>query len=187
MDVAWGKCRVLYRLAGSLATVAWTEMPTPVEDSTQLNTTQGDKTEAKVEGGENEAVKYKRNTYQLVFNVRGATDRKVITHKDGVVTPKYEWLVIPEDTNAIALYIQTSTVNVQDSFNTADGAIWAYAVDALKVETKKANLNTNQIHWGKVTIAESTEGDITTCTAISFQELSDGSLGTSEVLYTPSL
>lgn len=48
--IGWGKPRIFVK---DLDTVSpsWEELPTPVEDSTQLTTTKGDKKEAKIEGG----------------------------------------------------------------------------------------------------------------------------------------
>ena len=185
MIPGWGKCRLLYRLAGSANSVAWTEMPTPVDGTTQVNTTQGEKQEAKVEGGENEAVKYKRNTYQLVFNVRGDKDRTPIANTDGVVSGEYEWLVIPEDLDAVGAYIQKSSVNVQSSFNSTDGNVNVYTADAVKIETseKKTNLNLNQIHWGVVSLTGDTDGVLANTTKIEFQELGNQ---TKQTLYQAS-
>lgn len=55
--IGWGKPRIFIKDLDAVSP-AWEELPTPVEDSTQLTTTKGDKKEAKIEGGENEDVKY---------------------------------------------------------------------------------------------------------------------------------
>ena len=72
--LSWGKCKIWIGKLGDSDTPpsSWTEVPTPVENSTVLTGTKGDKTEAKVEGGEVEAVKYGKNTYTLTFNIRAA-------------------------------------------------------------------------------------------------------------------
>ena len=55
--IGWGKPRIfIKRIDGSDST--WKEVPTPVQDSTSLETTKGDKLEAKLEGGMNEDVLY---------------------------------------------------------------------------------------------------------------------------------
>ena len=51
--IGWGKPRIFIKDL-DVTSPAWEELPTPVEDSTQLTTTKGDKQEAKIEGGENE-------------------------------------------------------------------------------------------------------------------------------------
>lgn len=55
--IGWGKPRIFIKDLDA-SSPKWEELPTPVEDSTQLTTTKGDKQEAKIEGGENEDVKY---------------------------------------------------------------------------------------------------------------------------------
>ena len=72
--LGWGKPRILVKDLDATG-AAWEELPTPVENSTQLATTKGDKQEAKIEGGENEDVKYGKNTYALTFNIRAAKGR----------------------------------------------------------------------------------------------------------------
>ena len=47
--LAWGKPRIFVKKLGVGG--SWIELPTPVEGSTQLSTTKGDKNEAKIEGG----------------------------------------------------------------------------------------------------------------------------------------
>lgn len=64
ITISWGRPKIEVKKVGESE---WKVFATPVEDSTQLETTQGDKLEAKIEGGENEAVRYKSNTYQLTF------------------------------------------------------------------------------------------------------------------------
>lgn len=166
MALSWGKCRILYKKAGD-SSANWAELPTPVENSTNLATTQGTKNEAKVEGGENEDVKYGRNTYALNANVRMMADRTPITNVDGVVADEMSVIVQPEDTTAVGIYIERSSVSVQDSFTTQDGGVWAYVFDALKPKAATTNLTTRQVREGIVTITES-EGAVT---GVTFKEL----------------
>ena len=51
--IGWGKPRIFVKDLDDQS-AKWIELPTPVEDSTQLSTEKGDKQEAKIEGGENE-------------------------------------------------------------------------------------------------------------------------------------
>ena len=59
MELSWGKPTIkIGKLGdGSKAPSSWIDIPTPVENSTKLTPTKGTKREAKIEGGENEAVK----------------------------------------------------------------------------------------------------------------------------------
>lgn len=95
--LSWGKPRIFIKDLDSEAP-KWEELPTPVENSTQLSTTKGTKQEAKVEGGENEDVRYGKNTYALVTNIRAAKGRKrPVSDEDGVVMHNYAIALQPED------------------------------------------------------------------------------------------
>lgn len=130
VTIGWGKPKIEVKKAGG---ATWSEFASPVENTTQLETTQGEKLEAKVEGGENEAVKYKSNTYQLTFQVRQAPEREdPIEHVDGVVKDEYSVRVTPENTGAIGVVIDRSAVNVQTSFSSSEGLVNTYTFDVLK-------------------------------------------------------
>lgn len=148
--IGWGKPRIFIKDLDASAP-KWEELPTPVEDSTQLETTKGDKQEAKIEGGENEDVKYGKNTYALTLNIRSAKGRKrPISDNDGVVAHNYAIALQPEDKDVQGFCMEKTTVSVEDSFSTADGGVWAYTFDALKPDADK-----KQIQWGKIIVAES--------------------------------
>lgn len=153
--LSWGKPRCFYKDLDA-ADSKWQEFPTPVESSTQLSTTKGDKKEAKIEGGEYEDVKYLKNTYSVALNIRAAKGRKrPIQDTDGVVAHNYAFALQPEDADAQGFCFHKSAVSVEDTFNTDEGGIWAYTFDALKASSEKA-----QINWGKIIVTE-TGGEIT--------------------------
>ena len=135
ITLAWGT-PLIEALALSDTNKAWKKFPTPAEGTTTLNVTQGEKMEAKIEGGTNEAVKYKANTYQLVFNIRQANDRTVmddfIKDKDGVVEGEYAIRITPENSAAVHALIRRASVNVQLNYTPADGWTKIYTFDALK-------------------------------------------------------
>lgn len=134
----------------TVQTDKWIKLPDPVEDSTQLETTKGNKTEAKVEGGENEAVRYAKNTYALTFNIRAAAGRKkFVADSDGIIDGEYSLVLVPENPEAPGLKIDRGTLSVEDTWTSADGGIWAYTLDALKPE------NGDQVKWGKATVSNS--------------------------------
>ena len=148
--IGWGKPRIFVKDL-DLSSPKWEELPTPVENSTELTTTKGDKQEAKIEGGENEDVKYGKNTYALALNIRAAKGRKrPISDSDGVVAHNYAIALQPEDPDVQGFCMEKATVSVEDTFTTADGGIWAYVFDALKPEADK-----KQIQWGKIIVTES--------------------------------
>lgn len=133
--LAWGKCtiRIGKRGDNDQEPTDWVIAPTPVQDSTQLNPTQGDKTEAKVEGGENEDVRYNRTTYQLVFNIRGAKGRDPLFDDDeGIIPGEYALELQPEDPTVEGIRIDRGTLSVNYTYTAADGVIWQYFLDVLK-------------------------------------------------------
>lgn len=161
VPLSWGKCTLFLLKSGD---TKWKRLVTPVEDSTNLTPTQGDKLEAKIEGGTNEAVKYKSNTYQLAYNIRKAQGRKQpVANKDGVVSAEYSVLMQPEDPTTDGFYIERTSVNVQDTYTTADGAIWQITHDAL--EPTKGNT----VKWGTVTTSVTGSGD-SAVNKVSFTE-----------------
>lgn len=148
--IGWGKPDIFIKDLDAEAP-KWEKLPTPVEGSTQLATTKGDKSEAKLEGGENEDVKYGKNTYALTLNIRAAKGRKrPISDTDGVVAHNYAVALRPEDPEVQGFCFEKSAVSVEDTFTSADGGVWAYTFDALKPSE-----DGKQIHWGKIKVTES--------------------------------
>lgn len=139
--LSWGEPTLFTKKKGEQT---WKKVDyTPVEGSTTLETTEGTKTEAKVEGGENEAVRYAKNTYVLNTQFRYAEGRtRPIQTEDGLTTDQYSLILIPENIAAPALYIENSNVHSTDSYTSADGGMIQYKFDALKA-TKG-----DQIKWG---------------------------------------
>lgn len=145
--ISWGKPRIWIKNLSS-AENPWQELPTPIEGSTSLNTTKGDKVEAKIEGGENEGVRYSKNTYTLALNIRNVAGRKPpMTDNDGLIPDPYAVMLQPENPVAPGFLIDNSTASVEDTFTAADGAAWNYSYDALKPDD-----GSNQIKWGTVAV-----------------------------------
>lgn len=140
-ELSWGKPKIEFGLCGAdgAAPTEWTKLPyDPVENSTKLTPTKGDKKEAKVEGGENEAVKYAKNTYAFEFEIRAAKGRtKPIEDEDGVVEGEYAFRLTPENAECEGFQIDRSVVSVEDTFDTEEGKKWKYTVDVLKPTTGK--------------------------------------------------
>lgn len=150
-NLAWGKPRIFVK---DLDTETegekkWKELNTPVESSTELQPTKGDKMEAPVEGGENEDVKYKDSTYAVVYNIRKKKGRAVpIPNKNGVASHHYAFCLMPEDDTNIGFLVEETAVTVDDTFTASDGAIWAIQHDAI------AAASGNTVKWGTVSITE---------------------------------
>lgn len=131
VTLSWGKPTIQVKSLDD-DTATYTAFATPVEDSTQLNPTEGDKLEAKIEGGDYEAVKYKKTTYQLEFQIRQVPERTdPITDTDGVVSGEFAIQVIPEETDGLGITIERASCHVTTSYTAADGIIKTYYFDAL--------------------------------------------------------
>lgn len=164
MDLSWGLPRQIIRKKG-VTDAPFIEIYKPVDGSTQLTTTKGEKKEAKIEGGENEAVKYAKNTYAQATAIRqasqdGTVRKKPVSDSDGVVEGEYEYWLCPENPDAPGMHIPRCTISVEDTWTAADGGQWAYTFDAVKEEGH------DQIEWGKVVIT----GEYLKPTAVTFTE-----------------
>ena len=127
---SWGKCDVYVK---NLTTNTWAKFATPVQDSTQFTTNQGESVPAPIEGGTNEAVRYNANTYQLTFDIRQVPERTdPIVDVDGVVLEEYSVMIIPENPAAKGVLVHRAAVNVQTNFNASDGITKTYTFDTLK-------------------------------------------------------
>lgn len=152
--IGWGRPTiVISKLDTSGEPTTWSEVPTPAEDSTSLTTTKGDKTEAKLEGGANEDVKYGRNTYALAYQIRVAKGKTMpFAALDGVVEGEYAVAVQPEDPTVPGIMIKKSVVSAEDTYSTAEGGAIVYTHDALQPNEG------SQVEWGVVTIVRDTDG-----------------------------
>lgn len=151
--LSWGACQPYARKYGSDGSkgAEWVKFDVPVEDSTSLDTTEGDKTEATVEGGDNEAVRRSKNKYALSFEERmGAGYKYKFPESDGIVDGEFEFLLVPtENEGAPSLYLPKASATVSDSYTSADGAKIKYTFDALKNDA-----GYGQVVWGTATIAD---------------------------------
>lgn len=138
MELAWGKCTIKI---GKLQDngnepSSWVDIPTPVENSTKLTPTKGKKMEAKIEGGENEGVKYGANTYTFEFEIRAGKGRKKpFDDVDGVIPGEYAIKLQPEDKTVEGIKIDRSTLSLEDTYDTENGTKWKYTADVLKPMT----------------------------------------------------
>lgn len=166
--LSWGACDIYARkYNGSSKGSTWIKFDAAVEGSVQLETTEGDKTEAKVEGGENEAVRRSRNTYSLSLQERiGAGFTYAIDDVDGIIDGEWEVLLKPtENTTAPALYIPKASATASDNYTSADGASHTTRFDALKnnvtVGATGSEVQVGQIVWGDATITSGSPSSFT--------------------------
>ena len=148
-QIGWGKPRIFIKDLDA-DSASWKEVPTPVENSTTLTPTKGDKQEAKLEGGANEDVRYASNTYALAYQIRIAKGKTMpFEHNDGIVAHQYAVAVQPEDPLVPGIMIDRSTVSAEDNFTTEEGGSITYTHDALKPD------DGNQVKWGVIKVTES--------------------------------
>lgn len=133
--IGWGKCSIIVKDLDT-PSAKWTKIATPKENTTKLNPTKGDKKEAPIEGGENEAVKYSANKYVLEYVLRRVAGRKK-PYKDtnGIIQNRYAVFVQPEDITVPGPRIDETVVSLSDDFSTEEGGLLTYNHDALKPET----------------------------------------------------
>ena len=158
--ISWGKPQIF--IGPTTATIAtsassgtndWYLLSTPVEDSTNLTGTQGDKTEATIEGGEAEATKYNAATFELTMNVRMALDGTTYRYlpnplyesvsnsgvrSDGYTASSVSVVLIPEEPSAPGFYCPDCSVSIMETYTAADGAMWEITLAPNASSTVKA-------------------------------------------------
>lgn len=159
MVIGWGNPRQFIRKKSGEATNSnpIIEIYRAVENSSQLTTTKGDKKEAKIEGGENEAVKYGKNTYSHSTTVRigeedGKLRKKIVPDSDGVVEGEYEYWLCPEDPRAPWMHMESCVISVEDGWTAEEGTTLIYTFDAVKVNGH------DQVEWGTGKLTGKDEG-----------------------------
>ena len=116
----------------------WKELPTPKEDSTQLNTTKGTEKTATEEGGELVDVRYGKNSYELVLEIfvkKG--EKRPFDDEDGHIAGEHAVRLTPEDEGCEGILIERSNVSVEETYTAADGKLLKYTFKALTPKTGK--------------------------------------------------
>ncbi len=159
--LSWGKPKIVVKL--DVEGAIYRLLNTPVDDSTNLETTEGDKNEAKIEGGEVEAVRYDKSTYKLSMQIRlKKGDKLPFANKDGIVAGEYSVWVQPEDVEAFGIQMLKAHVSMKTSYTANDGIMCDVAFDALSPDA-----NTPQCQFGVVTLTEA-GGKVTN---VAFEEV----------------
>lgn len=139
--LSWGKPKIETTPVTNGApevSAKWNELPTPKEDSTQLNTTKGAEKTATEEGGDVVDVRYAKNTYELVMEIfvkKGET--RPFEDEDGLITGEHAVRVTPEDETCEGILIERSKVTVEETYTAADGKMLKYTFKALKPKQGK--------------------------------------------------
>lgn len=136
MIISWGKPTIKVTAIAESGATTPGDIPTPVEDSSELSTEKGDKKEATIEGGEAEAVKYMASKSTFVFKIRHGKGRTLpIDGVDGVVKGEFKVELTPEDASAPGFVMNRAVCSYEDSYTAADGLIRTYTFDSLKPDT----------------------------------------------------
>ena len=137
MILSWGKCKIAVSPVDGTGAISFGTVPTPVENSTSLETTQGDKQEAKTEGGEIVAVRYGSNSYQLVFDCFVDSELAVpAMGKDGIVAGEYSVTITNEENKKAAVVtINRATCNAQIMYSSEEGIKVRYTFSSVKDTT----------------------------------------------------
>ena len=117
---------------------SWTSMPEIRQGTTQLDTQEGNRTEALDEGGDLVDVRTAKSRYTLSMEVyvqKGAD--KPIEDTDGVITDEYAVRLTPEDEGANGFLLPRAAVTVRETWNSSDGGTWVYTFTAIKPSTGK--------------------------------------------------
>lgn len=136
---------------------AFKKFPRCVENALQLNTTKGEKKEAKVEGGGVEAVKYGKNVYNLSMSFRKGMEKGEIRKLpieddeiDGVVDGIYFLRVQPEDKTSGGLSVKEVVISTEDTYTAADGVIKVVTFDFIKPEENEDGTQDPTIDWSPI-------------------------------------
>lgn len=167
MIPSWGKPDVYIKKIG---TSLYYHLYTPINNTCKLTPTKGTKQEAKIEGGEVEAVRYGKNTYLFELEIlQGNEDGSARTlpfeHFDGKVVGEWEIIVIPENPEVEGPKLDRTILSIEDSFDAENGAKWKISADVLKPTTG------NSVKWQRNAIPTDKRepGDYITLTSFSIE------------------
>ena len=129
--LSWGECDVYVKKTGE---TTYKKDPKPVDQSTTVEPSEGEKMEAKVEGGKLEAAQQLANSYLAKYQLRVAESKNSnITHTNGVVEEEYSLAIVPKNKAAMGIIIDRASVNVLDNtFNSKEGIVDEYRFTVLE-------------------------------------------------------
>jgi hypothetical protein len=130
MVLPWGKYNVFIKDLDAGEAAKWTLLPTPKEQTVALNPTQGEKLEAKEEGGGIVDSKRAKSTYEVVyalFQKKGEKHPLADKTVDGMVIGNYALAIQPaEDTAVQGIYCGKTTIAAEDSLSSQEGGATQY-------------------------------------------------------------
>lgn len=134
MVLSWGKYNVFVKDLDTSG-ANWVLLPTPKEQTVAINPTEGDKLEAKEEGGAVVDSKRSKSTYELVYTLFQKKGEKHPFHDktvDGMVIGNFAVAIQPaEDDNVQGIYCGKTTIAASDSLNSQEGGATTYTHSAV--------------------------------------------------------
>ena len=138
--LSWGKPTVEFgkSTAGAQAT-NWETMPEIVENTAQLNTTEGAIVEATEEGGNVVDSRRPASKFQFLLEVfvKKGDSMPIEDNEDGLIIDNYSVRLTPEDPECEGFVIDKANVSVVRTWTSADGMRLRYIFDAIKPKTGK--------------------------------------------------
>ncbi|MDR2765133.1 MAG: hypothetical protein LBB90_08900 [Tannerella sp.] len=131
--LSWGKPLIEITPLGVNDEITnWIVLPIPKQDTSQLNTEAGNKTNATEEGGGLVDTRSDKSNYSFQFQLFAKKGyAKPIADMDGVVLTNYAVRLTPEDATAEGFIIEKASVSVLETWTAADGKLWQYTFDGL--------------------------------------------------------
>lgn len=136
--LSWGKCELTIEPIPGSGGSSVSNFPIPVDDSTQLTGTQGDKTEAKIEGGEIVATRTDAANYTLATKIRLHSELTTppLGNGDGQIQGEYKVTIKPlENTTSPKITLNRCSASAMFNYSSAEGITVDYSFDVLKPDT----------------------------------------------------
>lgn len=130
--LSWGKPKIEFAPITNDIIGTYVISDTPKQDSSQLTTEEGNKTEAQEEGGGVVDSRRDKNKYSFVFELfakKGTT--QPIPDTDGVVAGNYAIRLTPEDPTIPGWQMEKCAVSMVKTWNSSDGELWRYTFEGL--------------------------------------------------------
>lgn len=138
--LSWGKPKIRITKIGDESAQPIV-IPTPVEGTTALNTTKGNKVDAPLEGGGYEDIKYNKNTYSFEFELYASKGReKPVEDTDGIINGLYKIELQPEDPTTQGIVIDKAVLSVEETYSAEIGIKWKYTADVLVPDDESAQV-----------------------------------------------
>ena len=126
MKLSWGKPKieVCQCVGGVPVGATWRQIDTPKEDTTNFSCSEGEKKEAKEEGGARRDVAYKTYDGELKYDIFVEKGKAFpFVENDGIVEGEIAVRITPEDPTCIGIQLDCTTVYVLPEYTSADGIL----------------------------------------------------------------